>query len=212
MYLPGHFEETRVDVLHGLIRARPFATLVTVGPDGPVADHIPMLVDPEPAPFGTLRGHIARPNPLWRTHPSDKHALAIFHGPQAYISPNWYPSKHGDSRVAPTWNYAVVQATGPLVVIDDREWLRAFVSRLTDRFEAGQPDPWSVSDAPAEFVERLVGGIVGIEIPIARLEGKWKVSQNRPEADREGTARGLEADGSTEALAMAELVRAAKRG
>ena len=204
MYVPTHFEESRTDVLHALIRAHPLAALVTQTPDGLVANHIPFEIDPDPAPFGTLRGHMARANPQWRTL-ADAPALAIFQGPSAYVSPAWYATKRDTGRVVPTWNYAVVHAHGPLRVIHDPDWLLNFVTRLTTRHEAGRPDPWQVTDAPAEYIATQLAAIVGIEMPIARLEGKWKVSQNRPPADRAGVAEGLLREGN--AAAMAELVR-----
>jgi transcriptional regulator len=207
MYLPGHFEETRIEVLHDLIRAHPLGALVTLGPDGPEANHIPFEIDPEPAPFGTLRAHVARANPLWKAIAADGRALAIFQGAQAYVSPSWYPSKREGGKVVPTWNYAVVHAYGTLRAIEDRTWLRALVERLTDRHEARRAAPWKVSDAPAGFVEQMLGAIVGIELTVTRLTGKWKTSQNRPAADRAGVVEGLLADGGEAAAAMAELVR-----
>ena len=211
MYLPKHFEETRIQVLHELIRAHPLGTLVTLTPNGLDANHIPFEVDPGPAPFGTLRGHIARANPLWRDFSRDVEALAIFQGPGAYISPSWYPTKSETAKVVPTWNYAVVHAHGPLRVIDDRAWLREFVERLTNRHEAERRDPWKVTDAPADFIEKQLGAIFGLEIPIARLIGKWKVSQNRPPQDRAGVVEGLLQEGRRSAEAMADLVRQSKR-
>ncbi len=212
MYLPRHFEETRVETLHELIRAHPLGALVTLAPAGLDANHIPFEVDPDPAPFGTLRGHVARANPVWRERVADVEALVLFQGPELYISPSWYPSKQETAKVVPTWNYAVVHAHGPLRVIDDREWLRAFVIRLTDRHEAGSRDPWKVTDAPADFIDTQLGAIVGLEMPIARLVGKWKVSQNRPAPDREGVVRGLQQAGDPSAAAMAELVRRSRSG
>jgi len=207
MYLPKHFEETRFEVLHELIRAHPLGTLVTLASQGLDANHIPFEIDAAPAPFGTLRGHVARANPLAREPSRGVDALAIFHGPQAYVSPSWYPSKQETGKVVPTWNYAVVHAHGPLRIVDDRSWLRALVERLTRRHEAGRGAPWSVSDAPAEFIDAQLGAIVGIEMPIARLVGKWKVSQNRQPRDRAGAAEGLSQEGGDSAAAMADLVR-----
>ena len=209
MYVPTHFEETRADVLHALVRAHPLAALVTHTPDGLVANHIPFEIDADPAPFGTLRGHMARANPQWRTL-GDSPALAIFQGPSAYVSPTWYATKRDTGRVVPTWNYAVVHAHGPVRVIHDRDWLREFVTRLTIRHEAGRHDPWQVSDAPADYIDTQLAAIVGIEMPIARLEGKWKVSQNRPAVDRAGVAEGLLQEGGDSAVA--ELVRQAGGG
>jgi transcriptional regulator len=207
MYVPVQFEERRVDVLHELIRAHPLGILVTLTPDGLDADHLPFEIDAAPAPYGTLRGHVARANPLWRVFSRDLDVLVVFRGPAAYVSPAWYPTKRDTGRVVPTWNYAVVHAHGPLRVIEDPGWLRALVERLTNRHEAGRPEPWRVSDAPPEFVERLLEAIVGIEIPIVRLVGKWKVSQNRPPHDRAGVVEGLRRQGDPSASAMADLVR-----
>lgn len=205
MYLPKHFEETRVDVLHGLIRAHPLGALVTAGAGGLEADHVPFEIDPDPAPFGTLRAHVARANPVWRDGAGD--ALVIFQGPESYVTPSWYPTKRESGKVVPTWNYVAVHAYGRLRAIDDPAWLRAFVTRLTDRHEARRAAPWKVSDAPGDYVDQLLAAIVGIELPVARLLGKWKVSQNRPAADRAGVVAGLEGDGGDAARAMAAAVR-----
>lgn len=206
MYVPKHFEETRVEILHELIRAHPLAALVTLTPDGLDANHIPFEIDPEPVPFGTLRGHIARANFLWRDFSREVQALAIFQGPDSYISPSWYPTKRETGSVVPTWNYAVVHAHGPLRAIEDRRWLRELVERLTNRHEAGRSDPWTVTDAPAAYIDQLLGAIVGLEIPITRLIGKWKVSQNRPAHDQDGVVEGLLREGREAATAMADLV------
>jgi transcriptional regulator len=207
VYLPSHFAETRVEVLHGLIAAHPLGALVVATPGGLDANHIPFEVDPEPAPFGTLSGHIARANPLWREAPRDADALVIFQGPSTYVSPAWYPTKSETGRVVPTWNYAVVHAHGPLRFIDDRAWLRRFVERLTNRHEASRPEPWQVTDAPAEYIEAQLGAIIGLEIPVRRLVGKWKVSQNRSAADRAGVSDAVSREGGQTGQAMARLVR-----
>ncbi|HUX33137.1 MAG TPA: FMN-binding negative transcriptional regulator [Gemmatimonadaceae bacterium] len=212
MYVPRQFDETRVDTLHALIRAHPLGTLVTLTPDGLEANHTPFEIDAGPGEFGTLRGHLARANGQWRDSVGDVEALAVFHGPERYISPSWYATKRETGKVVPTWNYAVVHARGPLRVIEDRTWLRAFVERLTTRYEAGRADAWAVADAPADFIEGLLGAIVGIEIPIVRLTGKWKASQNRPDGDRDGVVEGLRREPGDAAAAMAELVRNARRG
>ena len=209
MYVPAHFEETRFEVLQQLIHEHSLAALVTLGPSGLDANHIPLELDPQPAPFGTLRGHVARGNPVWRDFSRDVEALAIFQGPQAYISPAWYPTKQETGKVVPTYNYVVVHAYGPVRIIEDRAWLRGLVERLTNRHEAGRPVPWKVTDAPADFVEQMLGAIVGIEIPLTRLVGKWKVSQNRPAADREGVVQALRGSNEGEARAMASLVEKA---
>jgi len=211
MYLPKHFEETRVEVLHELIRTHPLGTLVTLAPDGLDANHIPFEIDPDPAPFGTLRAHVARANPVWRSFSRDAHALAIFQGPDSYISPSLYPTKQETGKVVPTWNYVVVHAHGPLRVIEDRAWLREFVEKLTNRHEAGRPAPWKVTDAPAAYIDELLASIVGVEMPIVRLEGKWKASQNRPASDVNGVVEGLSQAGSESANAMAGIVRRQQR-
>ena len=207
MYLPKHFEETRVEVLHGLVRAHPLGALVTLGADGLEANHIPFEIDSDPAPFGTLRGHVARANPVWRELSRGADALAIFQGAATYVSPSWYPTKQEGGKVVPTWNYAVVHAYGPLRAVDDPAWLRAFVERLTNRHESGRTAPWHVTDAPADYVDKMVTAIVGIELPVTRLLGKWKTSQNRPARDRAGVVAGLEQDCGDAASAMAALVR-----
>lgn len=212
MYVPSHFAESRIDVLHDLIRTHPFGALVVLASDGLDANHIPFEIDPEPAPFGTLRGHVARANPVWRDFSSQVDALVMFQGAHAYISPAWYVTKKEHGKVVPTWNYAVVHAHGPLRVIDDRKWLREFVGKLTDRHEAPRSDPWKVTDAPADFIDTMVAAIVGIEIPIAKLAGKWKVSQNRPAQDRAGVIEGLGHLPSDLATSMAQLVRDKESG
>ena len=171
------------------------------------ANHIPFEVDPAPTPFGTLRGHIARANPLWRDFSRDVEALAIFQGPGTYISPSLYRTKRETAKVVPTWNYAVVHAHGPLQFIDDRGWLRAFVEKLTNRHEAERRERWKITDAPPEYIEKQLGAIIGLEIPITRLIGKWKVSQNRPVQDRDGVVEGLLQEGGHSAQAIANLVR-----
>ncbi|HLK16492.1 MAG TPA: FMN-binding negative transcriptional regulator [Fimbriimonadaceae bacterium] len=202
MYTPNHFKESDQAVMQALIRERPLATLVANGEGGLFANHIPLLLEPERGEHGTLIGHVARANPVWK-EAAGSEVLAIFHGPEAYISPNWYATKAETGRVVPTWNYAVVHAHGHLTVHDDPAWVRALVERLTIEHESAQPAPWAVTDAPADYIEKLVGAIVGIEIVIDRLEGKWKVSQNQPESNRAGVVKSLrEAN-----LEMAELVK-----
>lgn len=206
MYLPKHFAQHDVAALHTLIQQHPLATLVTVGPDGPTADHIPLELDASAGPHGTLRGHVARANPLWQAAAGTP-VLAVFHGPQAYVTPSWYPSKAATHKVVPTWNYAVVHAQGVLRAVEDAPWLHTLVSRLTGHQEATRAEPWAVGDAPEDFVQSLLRVIVGIEIPLTALVGKWKVSQNRSEADRLGVAQGLAEQGGSGAQAMAALVR-----
>lgn len=207
MYLPKHFEESDPQVLHALIRAHPLGTWVTQHAGELLANHVPFLIDPARGTSGTLVGHVARANPVWRSFSETVQSLVVFQGPESYITPSWYPSKREHGKVVPTWNYAVVHAHGIPRAIDDREWLRGLVNRLTDTNEAAMALPWKVADAPPDFIDRQLEAIVGIEIPIARLVGKWKVSQNRLAADRRGVAAGLLARGDASAEEMAELVR-----
>jgi transcriptional regulator len=207
MYLPDHFNETRLDVLHDFVRRHPLASLITLGSEGLNANHIPIELDVEPAPYGTLRGHVARANPVWRDHSREIDGLVIFHGPQVYVSPTWYETKKLTGEVVPTYNYAVVHAYGRLQIVDDRAWLRALVTRLTERFESGRPTPWQVSDAPQPFIDKQLDAIVGIEIAIGKLVGKWKASQNRPAADCNGVAQALGAMDDADSLAMAQLIK-----
>jgi transcriptional regulator len=184
MYMPSSFREVRSEALHGLIHDYPFATVVAIGAGGIDANHLPFeLVD------GALHGHVARGNELARLDGAE--VLVIFHGPQGYISPNWYPSKHVTGREVPTWNYAVVHVHGRLRVIEDAAWLRRLLERLTDRHEADLPQPWHVTDAPADHIETSLRAIVGLEIAIERVEGKFKLSQNHPVANRLGVIEGL---------------------
>lgn len=194
MYVPHRFAETRSDVLRGLIHQHPLATLVTHGADGLEADHIPFEIGAptDAAPFGVLRAHVARANPLWRLAGTD--VLAIFQGPSAYISPSLFAEKAISGKVVPTWNYATVHASGTLVAIEDASWLLALVNRLTDRHEAARPAPWAVDDAPGPYIDAMLKAIVGIEIPITRLQGKWKINQDDPAADRVQIAAGLGAE------------------
>jgi len=210
MYVPAHFEEKRVDVLHDTIRKIRFASLVTVTGEGPVASHVPMLLDPAPAPVGTLSGHIARANTQWKDSLAGSAALAIFLGPDAYISPSLYPTKKQSGKVVPTWNYLAVHAAGPIRWIDDAEGLLKIVTRLTEREESKRRQPWAVTDAPADYIQSMLRAIVGFEIPIAKLEGKWKMSQNRPAEDRAGVASQIADEGDREAAAVAAIV--AERG
>ena len=204
MYLPQQFAEANLDVLHDLIRAHPLGTLVMLADAELCANHIPFLLHHDGG--GRLHGHMSRANPLWRYFGGALEALVIFHGPQAYVSPSWYPSRAVDGRVVPTWNYAVVHAYGTPRAIHDPGWLLAHVTQLTGAHEAGQAQPWRVGTAPKDYVEQMISGIVGVEIPISRLEGKWKVSQNRKRSDQLGVCAGLQAQGTDGARAMADLV------
>ena len=192
MYLPTHFEEKRPEVLHELVRAHPLGLLVTHGVAGLQANAIPFVLDADPAAGpGILRGHVARANPVWHEASREAESLVVFQGPQAYISPSFYASKVEHGKVVPTWNYVMVQARGTLRAIDDAAWLHAFVTRLTERHEAARAKPWAVSDAPADYITSMLRAIVGIEITLSSLTGKWKVGQNRSAADRAGVAQGL---------------------
>jgi transcriptional regulator len=195
MYIPEVFREDRIEVLHQVIRQSGLAVLVTLGVDGLIASHVPMLLDPEPAPYGTLLGHFARPNRQAQPGVPDVQALAIFQGTEGYITPSWYPTKRQTGKVVPTWNYLAIHAYGPLVTFDDPARLLAVVKRLTERQEGGRASPWAVSDAPAAFVNAMLKGIVGFSIPLTRIEGKSKMSQNRPAEDVAGVIAGLGAEG-----------------
>lgn len=208
MYIPSQFEQPDIEVMHELIRNRPLATLVTLGANGINANHIPLHFSPTPEPFGVLRGHIARANPLWHDLSSEVETLAIFHGPDAYISPSWYATKQEAGKVVPTWNYTVVHAYGTLRIIDDAVWVRTQLEALTQQQEAAFPEPWAVSDAPEEFTGKLLEAVVGIEMVITRLTGKWKVSQNQPPQNQRSVVQGLNAGGQSEAAAVAALVDA----
>jgi transcriptional regulator len=205
MYAPSHFEETRLDVLHALIAAHPLGTLVTHGGAGLNADHIPFEIaaPSAEAPFGTLRAHVARANPLWRQAGAE--VLAVFQGPSAYVSPSLYAEKPVSGKVVPTYNYAVAHAHGVLRAIEDPGWILALLGRLTARHEAARAAPWSVADAPAEYIDTLLKAIVGIEIPIGRLQGKWKLSQNRAPADQAAVA--ADSGGALAALMRAPVTR-----
>lgn len=207
MYLPAHFDEHRLELLHQLIEERPLGTLVTLTKQGLNANLIPFEIDVEPAPFGTLRGHLARANSAWRDFSDSVEALVIFQGAQTYVSPSWYATKQTSGEVVPTYNYVTVHGYGPISIIHDREWLRGLVTRLTHRFEAAREIPWQVSDAPPAFIDQQLSAIVGVEIALTKLIGKWKVSQNRPAADREGVIKGLSERADADAAAMARWTK-----
>ncbi|HEX7127722.1 MAG TPA: FMN-binding negative transcriptional regulator [Thermodesulfobacteriota bacterium] len=206
MYVPEAFKEERVPVLHEAIRRAGLATLVSAGEGGLVATHLPLLLDPEPAPLGTLVGHVARANGHWRDLAAAPDALAVFLGPEGYVSPSWYPTKRETGKVVPTWNYVAVHAYGRVEVFDDPDRLLAVVTRLTDVHESYRADPWRVSDAPEDYVRAMLKGIVGVSLRIERIEGKWKMSQNRPQADREAVRAAFAADDRPGARAVAEVM------
>lgn len=209
MYVPAHFAEDRIDILQDLMRAAGLATLVSMTSDGLIASHAPMMFDPEPAPYGTLIGHLAKANPHARSVDPGVRTLVIFHGTDGYITPSYYAAKNEHGKVVPTWNYAVIHAYGTLEIFDDPTELSDVVTRLTERHETPRAQPWAVSDAPGDFVQGMLRGIVGIRVPITRLEGKVKMSQNRPATDQIGVVEGLRRDGHDE-LAGAVLAATLK--
>jgi transcriptional regulator len=205
MYLPAHFEENRVEVLHALMGEHPFATLITQGTGGLEANHLPLHLDPEAGPFGVLQGHVARANPVWQ-QAAGSEVLVVFHGPQAYVTPSWYETKREHGKAVPTWNYVVVHARGRLRTIDDPDWLLGNLQALVAHHEAGFAEPWQIGDAPPDYIDKMLAAIVGIEIELTALKGKWKISQNQPPINRAGVVAGLRELGTADALAMAELV------
>jgi transcriptional regulator len=206
MYIPRHNEEKQIPVMQALMVSHPFATLVTLGVNGLFASHIPMVFENDGSPFGVLRGHISRANTQWRDFSPAVDALAIFGGDHHYITPSWYSENEEHAGEVPTWNYAVVHAYAPLKVVEDPAWLLTHVSSLTNIHEAGFPVPWKVGDAPPDFIRSLLNGIIGLELPIHRLEGKWKVSQNRTERERRGVIDGLQELNTPQSLTMKALV------
>jgi transcriptional regulator len=191
MYIPKHFEVTDVKALHELIHDYPLATLVTMSESGLNANDIPIHLNAMPEPYGTLTGHVARANPLLEDINGENQSLAIFHGPNAYITPSWYETNKAHGKVVPTWNYVVVHVYGKLQVVDNPAWLRTQIEKLTDQNEAQFSEPWAVPDAPVEFTEKLFESIVGIEMKITKLVGKWKVSQNQPLENQLSVIKGL---------------------
>jgi len=211
VYIPEKFAEPRVPVMHELIRAYPLATVVTYSPGGLNANHLPLHLSDSPGPYGTLQGHIVRTNPLFKDIGEGIETLTIFHGPASYITPSWYATKKETGRVVPTWNYAVVHAYGVLRVVANASWLRAQLDALTGHNEAFFAEPWAVSDAPAEYIDKAMSAIVGVEMVITKLLGKWKVSQNQPAENRAGVVAGLQASGLAGSEAMAALVETAAK-
>ncbi len=209
MYIPRLFSESDRDALHGFIERHPLGALVTSsGEHGFFATHLPLLLDRERGAFGVLQGHIARANPHHERAASGDSSLVIFSGPDAYVTPSWYPSKQEHGKVVPTWNYIAVHATGVLRFIDDRDFLMTHLDRLTDRHEASQSHPWAMHDAPLDFLEQLARATIGVEIEITALEGKYKLSQNRSAADVHGVISGLDASASAHDRAVADAMRA----
>ena len=206
MYVPPQFAETRPDALHRILRAHPLGMLVRQDGATLDADHIPFELDADKGALGTLIGHVARANPLWQRCPTGTQVMVVFRGAEAYISPNWYPTKHETHRLVPTWNYEVVHAHGTLTVHDDERFVRGVVARLTRRHEAAEPRPWKMGDSAPEFIDSMLAHIVGIEVAITSLVGKVKLSQNREPRDRLGAADALQARGET---GMAQAMREA---
>ncbi len=208
MYTPRQFEESRTDVLHRFIREHPLATLVIQAGGVLAADHVPLTLRPAAAPHGRLLGHVARANPLWQATVEEVNCLAVFHGPQHYISPNWYASKAQTGKVVPTWNYEVVHVHGKIRSIDDAAWLRSLLEELTEEHERGMAVPWKIGDAPDEYIDRMLQAVVGVEVEIVRIEGKAKLSQNQPPENRRSLIDALRAIGDAGADAMADAVQA----
>lgn len=209
MYQPSHFREDDPAVLHALIHAHPLGLLITAGVDGPTANALPFHLEPGLSEKGTLQAHMARANGQWREIKDGAKVLVVFQGADSYVTPSWYATKRETGKVVPTWNYVMVQARGAARIIDDAAWLRTQIGRLTTEHEGQRPAPWVVGDAPESFVAAQIKGIIGLEIDISEISGKWKVSQNRPEADIEKVVEGLMEPGQPHAnTEMAELVRA----
>lgn len=204
MYLPPAFAEDRLEVKHGLIHAYPLGTLIVQTEEGPTADLLPFLLYPDEGGNGVLRAHVARANPVWKALAEGAPVLAVFQGPEAYITPNWYEVKRSAGKAVPTWNYAMVQVRGTARAVEDAAWLRRLLNDLTDAHERKMPQPWAVSDAPPEYIDTMMRAIVGIELPIASIKGKWKVSQNREVADRANIAAGLRERQASDMAALVE--------
>ena len=206
MYTPGAFREERTDVLMAAMGDIGTAAVVSTGPDGLVASHVPVELDPEPAPLGVIRCHFALPNPQAKAIAAGQELLFIFQGPQGYVTPSWYPTKRRTGKVVPTLNYVAVHAYGTVSGFLEGDGLRAHLAALTDRFEGSYDPPWKIDDAPAEFIEAMCRAITGIQVPLTRIEGKWKLSQNRDEGDRRGVVEGLRERGDPASLTLADLV------
>lgn len=191
MYTPASFQETDPTRLHALINAHPLGLLISVAEGEPIVSPLPFRLYPDEGPHGVLRAHMARANPHWKLLVDQPNCLVVFQEPGGYVTPNWYPSKAETHKVVPTWNYAVVQARGPISVIDDAAWLHTQLNELTGQHEQARATPWQVSDAPADFIAAQMKAIVGLELPIRQLSGKFKLSQNRPDPDRSGVLQGL---------------------
>jgi len=207
MYEPPLHRQEDLSAQHALIRSHPLGLLISHGASGLLANAIPFLIYPEASKLGTLRAHVARANPQWRDLQTADEALVVFQGAQHYVTPSWYETKRETGKVVPTWNYVIVQARGRAVVTEDATWLRDQIEALTRKKESERAAPWAVGDAPEDFIAAQMRAIVGIEITISDIKGKWKASQNRNAQDRSGVIAGLAADGDAEAEAMAFFVR-----
>ncbi|MGM4983101.1 FMN-binding negative transcriptional regulator [Hyphomicrobiales bacterium] len=207
MYQPPHHREDDLRTQHDLIRAHALGLLITAGDGGLIANPVPFHLETGLSPKGTLQAHVARANGQWREIADGAPVLVVFQGADTYITPSWYATKRETGKVVPTWNYAIVQVRGSARIIEDPAWLRTQIGALTRENENSRSQPWAVDDAPPEFVAAQLKGIIGIEIDIETIDGKWKVSQNRPLADRQGVADGLDAIDRTDTAEMADLVR-----
>jgi transcriptional regulator len=205
MYRPDHFRVDDVPQMHALMRARPFAALVSAGSGGLYASHLPTVLKDD-GPCGVIECHLARPNPHWKDLAEGNEALMIFQGPEGYITPNWYPSKAQHGKAVPTWNFAVVHAYGRPEVMKDEDWLLRHVTELTAQQESSEAKPWAPSDAPATYIEVMLRGIVGFRFAITRLEGKWKMSQNREIHDQAGVVKGLIERGDGDNIEIAKFI------
>jgi transcriptional regulator len=205
MYQPDHFRVDDVSAMQALMRARPFVALVSGGGDGLYASHLPTVLKDD-GPYGVVEFHLARANPHWKYLAGRDEALMIFQGPEGYITPNWYPSKAEHQKVVPTWNYAVVHAYGRPEMMQDTDWVRRHVAELTAQQERNEAAPWALTDAPETYIAMMLRGIVGFRLGITRLEGKWKMSQNREAKDRDGVAKGLGTRAAGDDLEIAEIV------
>ena len=208
LYIPPAFRETDTALLHAEIRRIGFCSLTTVGPDGPLVSHVPVFLDHTTGPLGQIRCHVARANPQWRDSDLSKPALAVFMGPDTYVSPSWYPSKKEHGKAVPTWNYVAICARGKLDIVTDRDALMTHVTELSDRHEAAFPEPWRVDDAPADYMDKQIRAIVGLRLTIDVLEGKLKLSQNRSEADRASVAAALALSSEPQARDVAAMMEA----
>jgi transcriptional regulator len=207
MFLPDHFRLEDAAEMHALMRARPFAALVSMTPSGLYGTHLPTVLKDEGS-FGTIECHLARANPHWKELAKGEEAMMIFQGPDGYITPNWYATKAQTGKAVPTWNYAIVHAYGRPAIMNDKDWLKRHVTELSDQQERTEAHPWKVSDAPESYIDVMLRGIVGFRFEIARLEGKWKMSQNREPQDRLGVIDGLKARATADDLEIAEKVAA----